>query len=578
MASHKAAEAVFRRLPHDHVVAGVLSSVSSDDPLDIKVAANLLSRVARSDLEPLHVADADLKARLRAYLKDSVDLVLTQDDFTGKEKAALASSIAQVGIPEDMVDLVTLIRADIERVRRGRAARAAGDCGPLGNGGSCSYARWHIAAVICLDPVGAEQVLIDLLPEPEYFSDAAAAMARDFLPKSEHSFVRKFPYDLMWAGRQGRTPPPGDDRRRARFVAALNAEIKRLREQTLDGKPAAGVTSFACALAAIDGRDSAATVLEAIAVPNQWNEYTCLDAAERLLLAGVILPTITVFALLDSILERTGTWMDDADRYLLCQMLVLCPFVDDPSAGIAKMREVIAERRLRPHELRELITALGESRSDAAIEILYELASDGQTFEQYEDNIINAIAALDTPRGRELLLGFVDPDIRAVPLTRRPRREDMLVTRLTELAQRDPEVAARLRNLCERKLPESNRHVLSRVMGGLGTAEAMLANLNMVDDTEPSSIPQGIWDQLERAFVKREPYGQNPNAFTVHARVSNDLRARLLRMALEDGKRRKSATLLLGQIELWRLELGKPIDEPRHPDFASGYQWPPKEL
>ena len=199
------------------------------------------------------------------------------------------------------------------------------------------------------------------------------------------------------------------------------------------------------------------------------------------------------------------------------------------------MREVIAERRLRPHELRELITALGENRSDAAIEILYELASDGQTFEQCEDNIINAIAALDTPRGRELLLGFVDPDIRAIPLTRRPRREDILVTRLTELAQHDPEVAARLRNLCERKLPEFNRHVLSRVMGGLGTAEAMLANLNLVDDTEPSSIPQGLSDQLERAFVKREPYGQNHNAFTVHARVSNDLRARLLRMALEDG-------------------------------------------
>ena len=48
------------------------------------------------------MADEALKARLRAYLKSSVDLVLRQDDFNGDEKANLASSIAQVGNPEDM--------------------------------------------------------------------------------------------------------------------------------------------------------------------------------------------------------------------------------------------------------------------------------------------------------------------------------------------------------------------------------------------------------------------------------------------------------------------------------------------
>ena len=369
-------EAVFRRLPDDVAAAGILSSVTSGDPLDIKVAADLLSRVARSDVEPLRIADDDLKARLRAYLKSSVDVVLRQDDFNGEEKANLASSIAQVGKPEDMADLVTLIRADIERMRRGRAARAAGDRGPLGNGGIMSYAGWHIAAVMHLDPAGAEQVLIDLLPEPEYLSDAAAAMACDFVPKPERSFDRTFRYDLMWAAREGRIPPPGDDQRRTRFAAALNAEIRRLREQNQDGKPAAGLKELAKALAAIDGRGSAAAVLDVIAMPGQWDQYICLDAAERLLMAGVVLPATTAFALVDSILERTEKWMQDSDRYLLRRILALCPFVDDPAAGIAKMRDVLGKRRLRGYELRELVTALGESRSDAAIDLLYELASD----------------------------------------------------------------------------------------------------------------------------------------------------------------------------------------------------------
>jgi hypothetical protein len=538
-------EAVFRRLPDDVAAAGILSSITCGDPLDIKVAADLLSRVARADVEPLRIADDDLKARLRAYLKSSVDLVLRQDDFNGDEKANLAPSIAQVGKPEDMADLVTLIRADIERMRRGRAARAAGDGGPLGNGGRMSYAGWHIAAIMHLDPAGAEQVLIDLLPEPEYLSDTAAAMARDLVPRPERSFDRTFRYDLMWAAREGRTPPPSDEQRRTRFAAALNAEIRRLREQSHDGKPAAGLKELAKALAAIDGRGSAAAVLDVIARPGQWDQYTCLDAAERLLIAGVVLPATTAFALVDSILERTEKWMQDSDRYLLRRTLSLCPFVDDPAAGIAKMRDVLGKRRLRGYELRELVTALGESRSDAAIALLYELASDAQRFEQCEDNFINAVAALDTPRARELLLGFVDPDIRGIALTRRPHREDVLVARLTKLARRRPEPAARLLELCERDLPELNRHVLSKVMDLLGTPEALAANLNLIDDAKPSPVPQGVWDQLETAFVERRPDGQSPDVFTEHARASNELRVRLFRMALEDRKRRKSAFMLL---------------------------------
>ena len=163
-----------------------------------------------------------------------------------------------------------------------------------------------------------------------------------------------------------------------------------------------------------------------------------------------------------------------------------------------------------------------------------------------------------------LLLGFVDLDIRAV-LTAR----DVLVARLTELAQRSPEAAKRLRELCERDLP--------KVMGWIGTPEALVANLNLIDDTQPSSIPQGVLDQLENAFVERQPYAEDPNVFTLHTRASNEMRTRLFRMAVEGPKRQKSAFTLLGHIEVWRLEYGRPTDEPRHPDLASGQSWPPKQ-
>ena len=199
-------EAVYRHLPDEIAAAGILSSVTSGDALDIKVTAGLLSRVARPDSEAFQVVNEDLRLGIRTYLKSSVDVVLHQNDFSGEEKANLASAIAQAGQPEDMVDLVKLIRADIERVRRGRAARLAGDRGPLGNGAAMSYASWHISAVMHLHEGASEQVLIELLSEPEYCSEAAAAMARDFVPSSEGSFNRALRYDLIWLHETGALP------------------------------------------------------------------------------------------------------------------------------------------------------------------------------------------------------------------------------------------------------------------------------------------------------------------------------------------------------------------------------------
>jgi hypothetical protein len=319
-------------------------------------------------------------------------------------------------------------------------------------------------------------------------------------------------------------------------------------------------------------------VLDIISLPGKWDHHIRLSAAEHLLMAGVVLPADTVFALVDSVLERIERWGQNQDKYLLQRVVALCPFTDDAVAGIAKIREVLAKERLGGYELRELITALGESRSDAAVDLLHELASDVGAFEHCTDSLINAIATLDTERARELLLGFVDPDIQAIALTRPLHREEVLVARLTQLAQLRPEIAARLLELCEHDLPEFNRHILSKVMYSSGTPEALVANLNLINDAKIPPVPAGVWDQLESAFVARQPYGQNTNAFTLHAQASNELRVRLLLMAREDHRRRSSALRLLLQIEVWRLEYGRPMDEPRHPDLASGQPWPPQDL
>ena len=114
---------------------------------EISVITRVFSSVARQGPGPLDELDSTLRERLRDYLKGAIEFVLQQDDFSGEMKANVGSVLASVGSPEDMKEMRDLIHADVDRVRRGRAARAKGDRGKLGNGGAmlfelaCSISR-----------------------------------------------------------------------------------------------------------------------------------------------------------------------------------------------------------------------------------------------------------------------------------------------------------------------------------------------------------------------------------------------------------------------------------------------------
>ena len=74
---------------------------------------------------------------------------------------------------------------------------------------------------------------------------------------------------------------------------------------------------------------------------------------------------------------------------------------------------------------------------------LRDLAYTPKSLEHFEDIWTNAVAALDTPAARELLLSFVDSDLPGVAAELRLRREDVMAARIADLAKRDAKVEAR---------------------------------------------------------------------------------------------------------------------------------------
>ena len=552
------------------------------DPLQLEVITRLFSNVAR-DYQALTDLTLELRPDLRSYLKRGIPLVLGLDDFDGELKANLASVIAQVGEPEDIVDLHALIQADIKRVKKGRAAWSRDDRGQLGNGGMRSYARWHVQAIVQLDPAGADRLLITLLSEPEYECAVAEEMARLASPKhSETPLLHTDHYRYVWEARAGCISSGLDEEHRRRYADALRDQITRLTKERGDTEQSQAfdhrLKELAKALAFVDPHESADLVLEVVAGPGEWDGWHRIDAAERLLFGGVVLPARPTLDLLDPLLERAEEYgFQGEDRWLLKRFLCICAFVDPPEQGIQKIHEITAEQMIHPYELREIMIALGHSRCEEALDLLRELASDQQLLEELDDTWTNAVASIGGPGAKDLLLNFIDPALGPVP-GEHQLDQDVLATRIADFVRDEPEVHDRLLELCNARLSLPKRLLLARVIGKLGTQEAITAGLSLIDDAAQPPVPWGLWEHVEASFIERVPYSQSENIYTLAARPANSIREKLFEMATKDERRKKSAFSLLGQIEEWRLEYGRPTGEPRHPAFESGEPWPATDV
>ena len=118
------------------------------------------------------------------------------------------------------------------------------------------------------------------------------------------------------------------------------------------------------------------------------------------------------------------------------------------------------------------------------------------------------------------------------------------------------------------------KQLLPAIYSELGNDDAMLAGTDLVE--ERMSL-YGLNPGLGTLFLERRPYGGS-GSFVFVPRNAERARARLFQMVLSDPTRRKAAFSVLGQVEVCRIEHGRPNSEPRHPMIESGAPWPPISL
>jgi hypothetical protein len=279
-------------------------------------------------------------------------------------------------------------------------------------------------------------------------------------------------------------------------------------------------------------------------------------------------------------IQRNGLYNDDQNIWLLKSAFCLLPFFDPPGVGISRLREALANTRFPPHELADIISALGSSRSPDALALLRELAEpDGSRIQHVLQEWIKAVAKLDLAESRQILVGFVDPDETALSVRLTIDRDNIraLASRIANIASSDSATKERILQLLNRQLTVERRSLLLSVIAALGTSDVLLAALPTMTDASCQPIPYELWKAFENLFREHRPYRTLNNTFEIVSRSSNEIRKRLLELALTDPEHRRSAFAMLGQIEVWHLENGKPVSEPRHPALGFGVPWPPLE-
>jgi hypothetical protein len=219
---------------------------------------------------------------------------------------------------------------------------------------------------------------------------------------------------------------------------------------------------------------------------------------------------------------------------------------------------------------------MGHTRSDAAVPFLTKLARGEGGVQHMDDAWIEALGRLNTVSSRQALLSLVDPEVPWVGVTIEfdYRNTEVFAALVGGWARQDPALKQRLLTLSQGNLTPTQRQLLPAIYREMGSDDTMVAGVNLLKGT---MSPFGRDRGFESQFLEQQPHGRS-GAFVLVPRNAEKARAELFQAVLNDPSRRASAFSILGQVEVWRIEYGRPSGEPRHPMIETGEPWPPLSL
>ncbi len=521
----------------------------------------LVHHSALSDRDVRSILSPEECDRFRALIFTWDKRVPLLEHDLGSRGAYLATLLGAIGKPEDTAVLERWTQDDLARERETpRTMRI----------------RWtncYAKALAKLNCAEADAVLLRLLSDPIYVGDASRELS--YLARNRGEAVEARisfgpDYRDVWRARQEREARSGNsqaDARRVEHAGAIREALTtRLDERQESGEsstfPPFDLEQAAVALAHLGEEDCIPLLL-------RCRSY---EALQVLILKGIKLPGAETLAVLDPIItkiENEPSYSNPDHWYVAERCLSVLLFSDNPALGVERIRHTLP-RMLNSYHAKNLIQVLGLCRASEAAEFLTELIGNRDVLRHCMWEYINALAESRQPQGRRALLRLLDKLGDSPDLVGNGRFDAIrgLGEALARVAEEDDEMWSEIKRRCEGSLNTSQREALVWTLEKLDTDEAALAACLLLRDEPRFHIGQLSMHIIENALFYRVQ-AETANSYYLQPKPANAFRMRLMEQALHNPTCHRSSLASLAEIETRRRDIGKPPDEPRHPDIAS---------
>lgn len=564
---HSGLQARIAHVPGASLVDAVLARSAQADNERMALLANILSRHPHGETDRGRPFDARSLKAIQGLAEDWGNRMLASDD----PKRWQTASIATLASRAPSVRLLPILRRLLDdNLRRYRDFREQAKAAGWRQGDAVNEARQPMTgeyqrAFLAIKAPETAAVIQDYLADEDFGELAAQVLVDQWRtanePQKDKRFIGGIDFSGVEAKRAARASEPDATSTEAEAIFAAIEPL--IADGTTDEQKRLAVAlGIAAAWLPHGQRDRTIQKLIAFA-PRRARSGLLLN----LVLSG---ESIDIKVVADGISEtfeaaKAEPWiLTQSEGYELRLWLRLLPFVDRPIEALALLRGMPPAQR-EPRFLEEMVGALADAPSEEAEEVLFKLAEEDPRFYldyRWRTTVLRLGSEASAHRimdlaAKDALLGM--------------RTDDWHLAReLGGLIGAHPDVRSRVYDLLKDGPATCGLALLARAVAEDPDADGLLLLVKFEKELKRSFMSLRT---IEGVVTEHVPSEHWKDAYEVVPVPAVELRRELIAMTV-DGAPTDAAARCLRAIDTIRDEHGVPESEPRHPDLASGKQWP----